>query len=181
MKVAPEWWKVLTSVINIKMQRRRASHIWRPLSLPQVFWCSCPSWFSTSLFWHSWPVTTPFLSTTSSPGQCRVLAVRAPSLSWVGSSSCCWRYPAAPGRNASLIRTVVVSGLAVMCREVRMFPRHVLAKRLYSLLTWKFIFFAISSFHFSSLPRKPVWMLLLNVFIMITNHVKMEICLLFST
>lgn len=80
----------------------------------QVFWCSCPSWFSTSLFWLFLPAITQFLSTMSSPGQYRVLAVRGLSSSWVGSSSCCWRCPTAPGRSASLTRTAVASGLEVM-------------------------------------------------------------------
>lgn len=101
-------------------------------SLPQVFCYFFLSWFSTSRFWLSWPVTTPFLFTTSSPGLCRVLAVQGPSSLWVGSSSCCWRCPTASGRGVSLTRTAAASVLEVMLHFT--FPKDVLAKR------WVFVY-----------------------------------------
>lgn len=80
-----------------------------PLFPLQGSWCFCVWWSSTSLCWPYLPVTTRCLFPTSSPGLCHVLAVREPSLSWVGSSSCCWRCPTAPGRDVSLVRTAAAS------------------------------------------------------------------------
>ncbi len=114
-----------------------------PLSPTQAPWCFSLCWFSTNLSWPSLPVTTRFLSTTSSPGRYRALVVRGLSSSWVGSSSYCWRCPTAPGNGVSLRRTAAVNGpevvLHFICpflfvrkgdRGAWVFPKDVLAKRL---------------------------------------------------
>lgn len=104
-------------------------------SFSQVSCCFSLSWFSTSQFWLSWPVTTQFLFTTSSPGLCHVSAVRGPSSSWAGSSSCCWRCPTASGRGVYLRRTVAASVPKVMLHF--MFPKDILAKTWLYMCTYR--------------------------------------------
>lgn len=115
-----------------------------PLLLPQGSWCFCVCWSSTSLCWPYWPVTTRCLFPTSSPGLCPVSAVPERFLSWVGSSSCCWRCPTAPGRSVSLIRAAAASGPDICTlndppsdsemqryREAKLRAHDVLAKRFF--------------------------------------------------
>ncbi|CAG11690.1 unnamed protein product, partial [Tetraodon nigroviridis] len=75
----------------------------------QGSWCFCLCWSSTSPCWPCSPVSTRCLFPTTSPGPCRASAAPERFLLWAGSSSCCWRCPAAPGRGVSLIRTAAAS------------------------------------------------------------------------
>lgn len=88
----------------------RVTMLLNPALLPlQGSWCCCLWWSSTSPCWPCLPVTTRCPSPTTSPGLCPASAVRERFLLWVGSSSCCWRCPAAPGGGASLTRMAAAS------------------------------------------------------------------------